>query len=80
MLMVEEEERFQKYADYIAGEKAHIHAIGKKQKEIINQENPSPEICDNLTSSKGKDSLILGERWYNGYPFCIETIFVAIPG
>ncbi len=33
MLMVEEEERFQKYADYIAGEKAHIRAIGEKQRK-----------------------------------------------
>ena len=33
MLMVEEEERFQKYADYIAGEKAHIHAIGKNKRK-----------------------------------------------
>ena len=36
--------------------------------------------CDNLTSSTGKDSLILGERWYIGYPFRVETISVAIPG
>ena len=67
MLMVEEEERFQKYADYIAGEKAHIHAIGKKQKEIINQENPSPEICETILN---KMSTSLWERTATDSDFC----------
>ena len=59
MLMVEEEERFRKYADYIAGEKAHIRAIGEKQREITNQENPAPEICETILN---KMSTSLWER------------------
>ena len=82
MLMVEEEERFQKYADYIAGEKAHIHAIGKKQKEIINQENPSPEICETILNKMSTslwertatDSDFLQVRMGAGYaPLCVEV-------
>ena len=82
MLMVEEEERFQKYADYIAGEKAHIHAIGKKQKEIINQENPSPEICETILNKMSTslwertatDSDFLQVRMGAGYaPLCVDV-------
>lgn len=57
MLMVEEEERFQKYADYIAGEKAHIHAIGKKQKEII-----MPQPTKALISNEQKSGIRKGSN------------------
>ena len=82
MLMVEEEERFQKYADYIAGEKAHIRAIGEKQREIINQENPAPEICEtildkmstSLWERTATDSDFLQVRMGAGYaPLCVEV-------
>lgn len=82
MLMVEEEERFRKYADYIAGEKAHIRAIGEKQREITNQENPAPEICEtvlnkmstSLWERTATDSDFLQVRMGAGYaPLCVEV-------
>lgn len=82
MLMVEEEERFRKYADYIAGEKAHIRAIGEKQREITNQENPAPEICEtilnkmstSLRERTATDSDFLQVRMGAGYaPLCVEV-------
>lgn len=80
MLMVEEEERFRKYADYIAGEKAHIRAIGEKQREITNQENPAPEICETILNKMSTslwertatDSDFLQVRMGAGYaPLCV---------
>ena len=82
MLMVEEEERFRKYADYIAGEKAHIRAIGEKQREITNQENPAPEICETILNKMSTslwertatDSDFLQVRMGAGYaPLCVEV-------
>ena len=82
MLMVEEEERFRKYADYIAGEKAHIRAIGEKQREITNQENPAPEICETILNKMSTslwertatDSDFLQVRMGGGYaPLCVEV-------
>ena len=80
--MVEEEERFRKYADYIAGEKAHIRAIGEKQREITNQENPAPEICETILNKMSTslwertatDSDFLQVRMGAGYaPLCVEV-------
>ena len=82
MLMVEEEERFRKYADYIAGEKAYIRAIGEKQREITNQENPAPEICETILNKMSTslwertatDSDFLQVRMGAGYaPLCVEV-------
>lgn len=82
MLMVEEEERFRKYADYIAGEKAHIRAIGEKQREITNQENPAPEICETILNKMSTslwertatDSDFLQVRMGAGYALlCVEV-------
>ena len=82
MLMVEEEERFRKYADYIAGEKAHIRAIGEKQREITNQENPAPEFCETILNKMSTslwertatDSDFLQVRMGAGYaPLCVEV-------
>lgn len=82
MLMVEEEERFRKYADYIAGEKAHIRAIGEKQREITNQENPAPEICETILNKMSTslwertatDSDFLQVKMGAGYaPLCVEV-------
>ncbi len=82
LMMVEEEERFQKYADYIQGEKAHIRAIGEKQKEIVNWENPSPQICEkilermssSLWERMATDSDFLQVRMGAGYaPLCVEV-------
>lgn len=82
MLMVEEEERFRKYADYIAGEKAHIRAIGEKQREITNQENPALEICETILNKMSTslwertatDSDFLQVRMGAGYaPLCVEV-------
>ena len=82
MLMVEEEERFQKYTDYINGEKAHIHSIGEKQKEIINRENPSPQVCEGILRKMSTalweripaDSDFLQVRMGAGYaPLCVEV-------
>ena len=82
MLMVEEEERFQKYMDYISGEKAHIRSIGQKQKEIINRENPSPQACEEILQKMSTalwerlptDSDFLQVRMGAGYaPLCVEV-------
>ncbi len=82
MLRVEEEERFRKYSEYISGEKAHIEAIGERQSEIINRENPAPDLCRQILEElrtalwerKSSDSDFLQVRMGAGYaPLCVEV-------
>ena len=82
MLRVEEEERFRKYTEYINGEKARIETIGLKQSEIINRENPAPELCRDILSEmttalwerNPADSDFLQVRMGAGYaPLCVEV-------